>query len=79
LYDHEQPAAGADVSAVVALPSWTGIRTPMIRGVYGRHDLVTVRSQLGVLVEYVLPALAVQYDGACVRVGCSARALNGQP
>jgi len=59
VYDHEQPAAGAGVSAVVALPSRAGVWTPVIRGVDGRHDLVTVRSQLEVLVEYVLPALVV--------------------
>jgi hypothetical protein len=69
LYDHEQPAAGADVSAVVALTSGTGVGTPVIRGVDGCHDLVTVRSQLGVLVEYVPPALIIQYDGASVQVG----------
>jgi len=69
LYDHEQPAAWADVSAVVALPSRAWVWTPMIRGVDGRHDLLTVGSQLGVLVEYVLPALVLQCDGASVRVG----------
>jgi hypothetical protein len=57
VYDHEQPAAGAGASAVVALPPRAGIWTPVIRGVDGCHDLLTVRSQLGVLMEYVLPAL----------------------
>jgi hypothetical protein len=37
LYDHEQPVAGAYVAAVVALPFWTGVGTPVIRGVDGRQ------------------------------------------
>jgi hypothetical protein len=79
VYDHEQPAAGADVSAVVALAPRAWVGTAMIWRADCRHDLVAVGSQLSVLVEDVLPAFVIENHGASVRSIVSARALKDSP
>jgi hypothetical protein len=77
VYDHEQPAAGADVSAVVALAPRAWVGTAMIWRADCRHDLVAVGSQLSVLVEDVLPAFVIENHGASVRVDCFGKGTQG--
>jgi hypothetical protein len=70
VYDHEQPATGTYVSAVIALASGAWVETAMIWRADGRHDLVAVGSQLSVLVENMLPAFVVENHDASVGIDC---------